>query len=86
VADQSDAEPLDVVARLLQEAVRRTLFEFDAKARRDDDLSDAREAAWLKLRLEELGDVHRRVEAAEQLLAWLAERFGSDPDGSEGIG
>jgi hypothetical protein len=81
----SDAEPMDVAVRLLQEAARRALVRVDAEARQSDDpLAFAADAAFLKLRMEELADPHRSVEAADQLLAWLTQQSGDDPETSEG--
>lgn len=81
----SDAEPMDVAIRLLQESVRRRLAQIELSAREPKEaLSLAEEVAWLKLRREELDDPHRSVEAAEALLAWLSQQSGSDPTTSEG--
>ncbi len=82
----SDAEPMDVVERLLQEAVRRALTQIEMSTREPDQaLAMAKEVAWLKLRREELDDPVRRVEAAEALLAWLLQQPGSNPTEPRGL-
>ncbi|KAA0232649.1 MAG: DNA primase [Acidimicrobiales bacterium] len=73
--EESTAEPLDVVARLVGEAVNRALHGLESEARRaEDPLEYASIVAWLKLRLEELREPETVGKAAEQLLAWLTER------------
>ncbi|MBI2704750.1 MAG: DNA primase [Actinobacteria bacterium] len=86
VVGESDAEPMDVVVRLLQEAVRRTLSDLELAMREPEDvLAHAHDASWLKLRMEELDDPHRSVEAAEQLLAWLSQQPGAIPQDPRGL-
>lgn len=73
--EESTAEPIDVVARLVGEAVNRALQDLESEARRaEDPLEYASIVAWLKLRLEELREPETVGKAAEQLLAWLTER------------
>lgn len=86
VLGDSDAEPMDVVLRLLQEAGARATRRIEAASQKPEEaLAHAHDHAWLKLRMEALDDPGRSVEAAEQLLAWLAQQSGSDPTDSRGL-
>jgi DNA primase len=75
--EESEAESDDVMARLVEEAARRELatIQFEVVAA-DEDTVFARSAdmAWLKMRMEELREPDTRLDAVEQLLAWLAQR------------
>lgn len=73
--DDTEAEPHDVVFRLIQEAGRRAMQELNERARREPDAMDVlAESTWLGQRIDEMNDPDSTVEAAEQLLAWLADR------------
>jgi DNA primase len=73
--EDTDAEPLDVVARLADRAVARVLHDLEAEARRSPD----RHAelgpltAWLRLTAEQVREPATRVEAFEALVAWLQQ-------------
>jgi DNA primase len=83
---ETDADPIDVVIRLLQEAVRRALVRIEGEARQSDDpLAFARDSAWLKLQLEELEVPDRSLGVAEQLLAWLSKGSGRDHEHPRGL-
>ncbi len=77
--EPGDAEPLDVATRLVAEAGRRTLVDFERRARRSDDpLEFSPSVTWLKLQLE-----HLRAEPisvlveSDELVRWLRDQ---DPD------
>ncbi|WP_208029165.1 DNA primase [Rhabdothermincola sediminis] len=76
--EESEAEVHDVAARLVEASSARALVDLQARARAavDEEAFAAlsREIAWLKLRIEELREAPSRVEAAEQLLAWLTDQ------------
>jgi DNA primase len=76
--EESEAEVHDVAARLVEAASARALVDLQARARAAVDpeafAALSREIAWLKLRIEELREAPTRVEAAEQLLAWLTDQ------------
>jgi DNA primase len=74
--DDTDAEPYDVVFRLIQEAGRRAMRALVDQARREPEQADAiaTETTWLGHRLNEMDDPDTAVDAAEQLVAWLADR------------
>jgi DNA primase len=73
--DDTEAEPHDVVFRLIQEAGRRAMQALDEQARREPDhVSVLAESTWLGQRIDEMRDPDTTVEAAEQLLAWLSGR------------
>ena len=73
-AEDTDAEPDDVVDLLIMAAAQRELVEFSAQALlADDPLVYAGDTAWVKLRLEELRERASREEARDQLLAWLTQ-------------
>jgi DNA primase len=77
LAEETEAEADDVVARLVEEATRRELsiIQFEVVAA-DEETVFARSSdmAWLKMRMEELRESSTRVGARDQLLAWLAQR------------
>lgn len=73
-AEDTEAEPDDVVDLLIMAAAQRELVEFSAQALlADDPLVYAGDTAWVKLRLEELRERASREDAREQLLAWLTQ-------------
>jgi DNA primase len=74
--DDTDAEPYDVVFRLIQEAGRRSMRTLVEQARREPARADAiaAETTWLGHRLNEMDDPDSAVGAAEQLVAWLSDR------------
>ena len=75
--EETEAEADDVVGRLVEEATRRELsiIQFEVVAA-DEETVFARSSdmAWLKMRMEELRESSTRVDARDQLLAWLAQR------------
>ena len=73
-AEDTEAEPDDVVDLLIMAAAQRELVEFSAQALvADDPLVYAADTGWVKLRLEELRERASREDAREQLLAWLTQ-------------
>ena len=78
--EDTDAEADDVVARLVERAVRRRLGELQSEARVDSDhfAELASITEYLKRGMEELREPETRVEAAERLVAWLVERVEED--------
>ncbi|HSL56663.1 MAG TPA: DNA primase [Acidimicrobiales bacterium] len=78
--DDTDAEPLDVAIRLVQEAANRALLDLEADARHSDDpLAYVAAITWLKQRAEELREPDTARSATEQLLAWLTQRVTGEP-------
>ncbi len=77
--DPGDAEPLDVAARLVGEAGRRTLTGFERRARQaTDPLEFAPAVTWLKLQLERLvADPESVLVESTELVRWLSDQ---DPD------
>lgn len=73
--EETDAEPLDVVALLASRAAHRAVIELEAEQRASDDpLAYAPIVGWLKLRTEELREHETALDASAQLVAWLADR------------
>ena len=80
--EETDADPDDVIIRLVERAVQKELRDLQAEMRQApaaDQAAYAPAIAWLKLGLERMraDDVTQRVaalEAEEQLVTWLAER------------
>lgn len=73
--EDTDAEALDVAARLIDRATGRELARLQEEARRaSDPIAYARTVEWVKLRTEELRSERMRPEAAEQLVAWVVAR------------
>ena len=73
--DDTEAEPHDVVFRLIQEAGRRAMQDLNEQARREPDaMAVLAESTWLGQHIDQMNDPDTTVEAAEQLLAWLADR------------
>jgi hypothetical protein len=78
--DDTEAEPHDVVFRLIQEAGRRSMQELNEQARRAPDaVAVLADSTWLGQRIDAMNDPETTVEAAEQLLAWLADRPEENP-------
>ncbi|MDQ4072392.1 MAG: toprim domain-containing protein, partial [Actinomycetota bacterium] len=76
--EEAEADPDDVVARLVEHAASRALVEVRARARRAVSPTDyAPIITWLKLNVEQLRDPASRVEASKQLVAWLVQ-FGQE--------
>ena len=78
--EDTDAEADDVVARLVDRAVRRRLTDLQSEARVDSEhfAELASVTEYLKRGMEELLDPATRVGAAERLVAWLTERVEED--------
>jgi DNA primase len=77
--EDTDADPDDVVARLLDQAITRAIAELEVATRESGDIeAPAALMSWLKLTREQLYDPGARVEASERLVAWLAERGGQE--------
>jgi DNA primase len=73
--EDTDAEPAEVVVRLVQQAGRRAMRDLDLRARREPDSLDyLSESHWLGQRIDEMNDPHTCMDAAGQLLAWLTDR------------
>lgn len=74
--EEPDTEADDVIARLVREAARRAVAELEAEARssaeRFTELSPV--VGWVMLAVEELDQPDTRLDAANRLVAWLAER------------
>ncbi|MGH9245763.1 MAG: DNA primase [Acidimicrobiales bacterium] len=70
--EETDAEPDDVVARLVEEAARREVRLFEAEVRQANLV--VRELGPVKLAIERLRDPECRSEAIDQLVAWLGSR------------
>ena len=75
VAQDSDAEPEDVLDLLIRSAANRELAELAAQAQlAEDPLVYAADMGWVKLRLEELREPATSEEARAQLVAWLTQQ------------
>lgn len=75
--EDTEAEPADVVARLVEETAARELARIESQVRTadaEDFARHAREIAWVKLRIEQLRDPATSIEATEVLVAWLTQR------------
>jgi DNA primase len=70
--EETDSEPLDAVARLVEEAARRELRAYEAEVRRANQA--VRDLGPVKLAIEDLREPDCRREAIEQLVAWLGSR------------
>jgi DNA primase len=66
--EEVEAEPEDVIALLVRRATLRALTDLEAEARSSQRVIDL---TWPKRRMEDLDRVDTRVEAAEQLVAWM---------------
>ena len=70
--EETDAEAVDVLTRLVDEAAGRALAALRAEAQvAADPLPLGRTIAWLNLRIMELREPDTAGEAIEQLLGWL---------------
>ena len=70
--EEVDEEPSDAIAVLVRAAAERVLVRLDHAARgADDPLAYAETVAWLKLRMQDLGEPDQAVGAVSQLVAWL---------------
>ncbi len=83
--DESEAEPMDVAARLWENLVEMEM----ASSKETLGLADAasrpeifRHHTWLRLQLEEIRNPGRRVEVIAELLAWLREGEDEEPTSS----
>jgi hypothetical protein len=75
VAQDSDAEPEDVLDLLIRSAANRELAELAAQAQlAEDPLVYAADMGWVKLRLEELREPATSEEARAQLVTWLTQQ------------
>ncbi|HEY5154025.1 MAG TPA: DNA primase [Acidimicrobiales bacterium] len=75
--EETEADPADVMARLVEEAARRELLIIQSELVSADEtmmFERSAEMAWVKLRMEELRESVTAAVAVEQLLAWLVER------------
>jgi DNA primase len=74
--EDSEADPADVAARLVEARTRDVVAELDAEARAADDAAAyAPIMGWLKLRTMELRESSSALDAIEQLVPWLTDRF-----------
>jgi DNA primase len=74
--EESEAEPVDVLALLVRRAATAAVADVQAQARvAQDPLQHEPTMSWLKQQIEALGDPHRSLDAVEQLVAWLADRL-----------
>jgi DNA primase len=71
VEEDTGAEPVDVLARLAEQAARRVL----AERARTGDLRVAPVNAWLHKAIAELNDASTAPEATDRLVRWLADRL-----------
>ncbi len=79
--EDTDADPDDVVARLLDQVVTRATIELERTTRDSQDIEESSALmSWLKLTREQLYEPATRVDAAERLVAWLAEGGKEAPD------
>ncbi len=73
--EEGNADPDDVLARLVDEAGQRALADLEASARHAaDPTAYGPLIGWLKPAIEELRDPSTRGEATDRLLRWLVER------------
>ncbi len=71
---ETDAEPEDIVSRLVEKASLRVLDRLQSEARTaDDPTSYGEPVAWLKHRMEDLRERETRGKSIAQLLPWLVE-------------
>lgn len=74
--EETEAEPIDVVALLWKAWLERAIAACVVEGRQADLASFAPLSArqsWYKHKLEEVSDPHRRTPAVEGLLAWMAD-------------
>jgi DNA primase len=74
--EEPDAETDDVIARLVREASRRVIFELVIEQRVSDEraMELAPVIEWATREVESLDEPVTRLDAANRLVAWLAER------------
>jgi hypothetical protein len=73
--EESEADPVDVAARLAGEAALRELHLVEAEARRSDDaLAYADDVRFLKLNIERLREPDTATVAVGELVPWLRHR------------
>ena len=75
--EDTEADPADVMARLVEEAARRELVIIQSEVVSADEsmmFERSAEMAWVKLRMEELREPATAAGAVDQLVAWLVER------------
>jgi DNA primase len=75
--EDTEADPTDVLALLVNEAAKRELAVMRAEVGTADEalvFERSTEMAWVKLRMEELHETDTSASAVEQLLAWLVQR------------
>ena len=75
--EDTEADPANVMERLVEEAARRELVIIQSEVVSADEsmmFERSAEMAWVKLRMEELREPSTAAEAVEQLLPWLVER------------
>jgi hypothetical protein len=70
--EQTDSDPEEAVARLVQEAAERARRALESSA--TDPLAIARESAKVKLAIEALLEAATRRASIEELLTWLGSR------------
>jgi DNA primase len=70
--EESEADPDDVVARTVEEAAKRVIAALERRARETDTLQA--DVGWLKLMIEQLREPATGIDAAKQLVPWLAAR------------
>ena len=78
--EEPAADPDDVIARLVEQAVDRALAELETEAKASDDrfAELAAVTGWVKLAREQLRESEESIEAADRLVAWLRERAEED--------
>jgi hypothetical protein len=74
--EDEEADPADVIALLARLAAMRALAALEAEARASQTVIDL---SWPRQRMEELKEPGTRVEAAEQLVAWLVRSAEEGP-------
>jgi hypothetical protein len=74
--EESEAEAVDVAARLAEEAAVRELTLVESEARRSDDaLAFAGDVRFLKLNIERLREPDTSAAAVGELVPWLRHRL-----------
>ena len=78
--EETDADPDDVIALLVKQAVTRAIVELEACARESVLVVPevAQTLAWLKPAVEQLHDSDNRIGACDRLVAWLVQRGEED--------
>jgi hypothetical protein len=75
--EEPEGEPIEVVARLIDEATRRQIARIEAEARQHNTVEHVSrvnaEVSEAKLLIERVREPATRFEAAGQLLGWLLE-------------